>query len=86
MDIPYKSERVTLNRGERLFLYTDGVTEAENEDHVLYENDVPITDYLLKHTPASSETFITDLITDIRKFTGSAAQNDDITAIYLRRL
>ena len=86
MDIPYQSERVTLGRGERLFLYTDGVTEAENEHHVLYELDFPVTDFLTKHTPDSSETFISDLIADIRKFTGSAPQNDDITAMYLRRL
>ncbi len=86
MDLPYESERVTLGRGERLFLYTDGVTEAENEHHVLYELEFPITDFLTKHQPNSSEAFISDLIADIRKFTGTAPQNDDITAMYLRRL
>ncbi len=86
MDLPYKSERVTLERGEKLFLYTDGVTEAENEDHVLYEQDYPVTDFLANHRAESSEGFIGDLITDIRKFTKSAPQNDDITAIFLQRL
>jgi serine phosphatase RsbU (regulator of sigma subunit) len=86
MDIPYKSERVTLEKGERLFLYTDGVTEAENEDHVLYEHEFPITDFLSKDTPESSEAFIADLIADIRRFTRTAPQNDDITAMYMRRL
>ncbi len=86
MDLPYKSERVTLEKGEKLFLYTDGVTEAENEDHVLYEQDYPVTDFLKTHVAESSEGFIGDLIADIRKFTKSAPQNDDITAIFLRRL
>jgi len=86
LDLPYKSERVTLERGEKLFLYTDGVTEAENIDHVLYEQDFPVTDFLKNHVAESSEAFIADLIADIRKFTGSAPQNDDITAIFLRRL
>ncbi|HLF13418.1 MAG TPA: PP2C family protein-serine/threonine phosphatase, partial [Bacteroidota bacterium] len=86
MDIPYKGERVTLGKGERLFLYTDGVTEAENVMHVLYEQEFPVTDFLSKNKADSSETFIADLIADIRRFTGSAPQNDDITAMYLRRL
>jgi serine phosphatase RsbU (regulator of sigma subunit) len=86
MDLPYQSERVVLERGERLFLYTDGVTEAENVDHVLYEQDFPVTDFLTKNRPGSSETFISELIADIRRFTASAPQNDDITAMYLRRL
>ena len=86
MDLPYKSERATLQKGERLFLYTDGVTEAENESHVLYENEFPVTDFLARHVPDSSETFIDELLVDIRKFTRSAPQNDDITAMYLRRL
>lgn len=86
MDLPYASERVVLEKGERLFLYTDGVTEAENEDHVLYEQDHLVTDFLVKNQSGGSETVITELIADIRKFTGHAPQNDDITAMYLRRL
>jgi sigma-B regulation protein RsbU (phosphoserine phosphatase) len=84
--LPYRSERVTLAKGERLFLYTDGVTEAENVDHVLYEHEHPVTGFLSKDRTDSSEAFIDDLIADIRKFTGPAAQNDDITAMYMRRL
>jgi sigma-B regulation protein RsbU (phosphoserine phosphatase) len=86
MDIPYASERAVLGKGERLFLYTDGVTEAENKDHVLYEQDFPVTDFLVKNRPDNSEAFIAGLMADIRRFTGSAPQNDDITAMYLRRL
>lgn len=86
LDIPYNSERFVLERGERLFLYTDGVTEAEDEDHVLYERDFPVTDFLAKNAGDSSEAFISSLIADIRRFTGAAPQNDDITAMSLRRI
>lgn len=86
MDIPYQSERVQMGKGERLFLYTDGVTEAENESHALYEHDVPITGFLEAHRAEGSEAFLGVLLADIRRFTGSAPQNDDITAISLRRL
>ena len=85
LNIPYESERLNIARGERLLLYTDGVTEAANESDVLYEQQVSLTDYLIHHKPDRAETFIKELITDIKKFTGSAQQNDDITALYLHR-
>ena len=34
--IPYRKETLTLGHGDKLFLYTDGVTEAENEFHELF--------------------------------------------------
>ena len=86
MDIPYQSERIVLERGEGLFLYTDGVTEAENSDHVLYEEDHPVQAFLQQRRATASEAFITELLADIRGFTGAAPQNDDITAMYLRRI
>ncbi len=86
LDIPYTSEQARLAKGERLFLYTDGVTEAENERHKLYEEEVSITEFLAKHATGTGEEFIARLIADVRRFTGSAPQSDDITALYLHRL
>ncbi|OGU25572.1 MAG: hypothetical protein A2X66_07110 [Ignavibacteria bacterium GWA2_54_16] len=86
MDFPYQSERITIEKGERLFLYTDGITEAVNEREEFYDVERPLRDFFLGHQPAQSGAFIRELITDIKKFTGSAPQSDDITALYLRRL
>ena len=85
MDFPYQSERVTIGEGERLLLYTDGVTEATNEHSQLYDSHVPLREFLIQHKPDQAELFIRDLIMDIKKFTGNASQNDDITALYLVR-
>lgn len=84
-ELPYKSGRATIEKGERLLFYTDGVTEAMNEKDELYERTVSLSDFLVKNRPDRAETFINDLIADIKKFTGSAPQSDDITILYLMR-
>jgi serine phosphatase RsbU (regulator of sigma subunit) len=85
MDFPYQSERVTIERGERLLLYTDGITEASDEHEEFYDDHSPLRDFVLHHRPGRADAFIADLIRDIKEFTGSAPQSDDITALYLHR-
>ena len=85
MDLPFQSESVTIEKGERLLLYTDGITEACDEAEEMYDNHRPLNQFFAAHKPDQAELFIADLITDIRKFTGSAPQSDDITALYLHR-
>ena len=69
-----------------MLLYTDGIPEATNEQNQLYESAVPLQEFLKRHKSDSAESFIKDLIDDIKKFTGNAPQSDDITALYLVRL
>jgi serine phosphatase RsbU (regulator of sigma subunit) len=86
MDIPCDVDTITIGVGERLLLYTDGITEAANIHDVFYDTHAPLSGFVAKHCPDSAGQFVSDLITDIKKFTGSAPQNDDITALYLHRL
>ncbi|HTO94053.1 MAG TPA: PP2C family protein-serine/threonine phosphatase, partial [Bacteroidota bacterium] len=85
MEYPYQSETLTLEKGDRLLLYTDGVTEASDEEDRLYDTASPLKEFVSAHLPERAETFISDLIADVKRFTGTAPQNDDITAIYLMR-
>jgi phosphoserine phosphatase RsbU/P len=85
MDFPFQTEHVVIEPGERLLLYTDGVTEATNEQNRLYDSDLPLQQFVLRTRPERAELFIQSLMGDIKKFTGNAPQNDDITALYLLR-
>jgi len=85
MDLPYESEKITLEKGERILFYTDGITEAANEENHFYDDAKPLSHFFLTHTPQKAELFIADLIRDIKNYTGSAPQSDDITALYLHR-
>lgn len=85
MDFPFQTETVTIQPGDSLLLYTDGVTEAMNENGNLYDTAVPLKEFVVRHRTDKAAGFINELITDIKRFTGKAEQNDDITALYLLR-
>jgi sigma-B regulation protein RsbU (phosphoserine phosphatase) len=85
IDFPYQRETATLERGDRLLLYTDGITEAANDQYQLYDTGSPLKDFMRQHRAESADQFIREMIDDVKKFTGNAPQNDDITALYLMR-
>jgi serine phosphatase RsbU (regulator of sigma subunit) len=83
IDFPYQSDRMTIQPGERLLLYTDGVPEAMNSEEKQYDANDSLRTFMINNRPGSAETFIRSLLEDVTTFTGSAPQSDDITAMYL---
>ena len=83
-DFPYKTEYIDLN-DTTLFLYTDGVTEAVNENQELYGNQ-----RLLMTIAEASEVTSAELmrhVTDsVERFVGNAEQSDDLTVLAIRYL
>ncbi|MEO8169048.1 MAG: PP2C family protein-serine/threonine phosphatase, partial [bacterium] len=86
IDFPYQTDRIVIGKGERILLYTDGVTEAVNERNELYDSFMPLKQFIQKTQSPTAEHFIQELIADIRRFCGNASQADDITAMFLRRI
>ena len=79
-DYAYKKEQIQLKRGDRLFFYTDGVTEARNLKDEFY-GDKAILSIIkrLYHQPFN--TLVDGVLTDLKAFTQKAEQNDDITML-----
>lgn len=76
------SASVALKPGERLFLYTDGLTDAVNgADELFGERRLSAWLEALSHEP--SETLLTRLITEIDDFVGSGKQFDDMTCLMM---
>jgi len=75
---------VPLERDDCLVLYTDGVTEALN-----IEGDEFGLDRMMESVRASAndgaQAIVKKIIQDVRDFTGSAPQNDDITLIAISK-
>lgn len=78
-DFEYKEAKTKLNKGDKLFLYTDGVTEAHNVRSELYGED-KLLDMVSKLDASPYET-ITKIRNDIREFSRNAEQFDDITML-----
>ncbi len=78
----YREYELEVHPGDRLFVYTDGVPEATDEDNILYGTDRMI-DALNRAGEVSSEELLEFLHSDIDNFVGNADQFDDITMLTL---
>ena len=84
----YRSGSITLNVGDKIFQYTDGVTEATNADNKLYGMD-RLTAVLNSVKEGDPFTVLPAVKKDIDAFVGDAPQFDDITMLcleYKRRM
>ena len=78
----YKMGSIMLQPGDRLFQYTDGVTEATNEQNELYGMN-RLAEVLNRNADASPGALISAVKADIDAFVGAAPQFDDITMLSL---
>lgn len=73
----YKMQQKTLAPGTTLFLYTDGLTEAEGKDHAQFGKDNVVA---VLNTPSTSAEMLIGTVTDaVQNFVGDAEQSDDLT-------
>ncbi|MBO7152152.1 MAG: SpoIIE family protein phosphatase [Clostridia bacterium] len=80
--IRYRASELTLGKGDRLFLYTDGVTEATNTENKLY-GEARLLEYFNENSKVKAEDLLPMLKANIDEFVGEAPQFDDITMLML---
>ncbi|MBR0536102.1 MAG: SpoIIE family protein phosphatase [Clostridia bacterium] len=80
--IRYRIGEITLSPGDRLFLYTDGVTEATNIENKLYGED-RLLDFMNQNATIEATRLLPALKKNIDEFVGDAPQFDDITMLML---
>lgn len=77
----YEQECLSLSSGDALFLYTDGLTEAENSDHELFGDDRMLS---LLSSQNSPREIIGAVDAAVSRYAGSAEQSDDLTMLCIR--
>ena len=77
-DFPYEGQECDITKETSLFLYTDGVTEAENKTKVLY-SDERLLDLLDKQRKNMPQMIVDMVLDDVNKHVNGAEQSDDIT-------
>ncbi len=80
--IPYNEHEFKLEAGDKLFVYTDGVTEAMNIKSELFGEE-RLRDALNISTDADPEHALKNVNEAIALFTNGAEQSDDITMLCL---
>lgn len=78
----YEAKQIQLQPGEKILLYTDGVTEAMNEHEDMYEEE-RLEKFLETHPDSSDDKLLRGIIVDVLKFMNKAHQADDITLLVL---
>lgn len=81
-DMRYQAGCFMLAEGDKLFQYTDGVTEATNAGNHLYGMQ-RLYDILNRNSDGSPEEILRAVKKDIDEFVGDAPQFDDITMLCL---
>ena len=83
-DFTYEESSMTLQPGDRVVLYTDGVTEAEN-DHSDQFGLERLCEVFTSGTPTDARATNEAVFDAVEAFAGEAPQFDDVTCLTLRR-
>lgn len=76
----YQDQEIKIDKGTMIFLYTDGVNEAESMTKELY-GEKRLLNFLSKHYADIPHDVIEKLYDDIKLHTRNTEQNDDITML-----
>lgn len=83
-DMLYMDNEITLGLGDRIIVYTDGITEAE--DRLQEQYGFSRLCELLTKEQASNQTHLLErMVEDVDYFTNGAVQSDDIAVLVVDR-
>jgi phosphoserine phosphatase RsbU/P len=77
-------QRLHVDAGESLLLYTDGLNEARNADGEEYGLE-RVQSFAAKHYTASPEELISRYLSDVGDFSKDTKRADDLTLLVIRR-
>ena len=75
----YTVETLQMEKGDCLFLYTDGLNEAEDIDHQQF--GMERVEQVAKTTANTPQTLIEAMTSSVEQFVGNAEQSDDLTML-----
>ena len=78
----YKDNEITLKKGDKLFLYTDGVPEATNNKNEMFGLDRMVNS-LNNNFDKDMESLLKNVKKDVEEFVDRAVQFDDLTMLGL---
>jgi sigma-B regulation protein RsbU (phosphoserine phosphatase) len=82
-DAIYRTERILMDRGDRILLYTDGVTEAMNREKAFY-SEKRLMSEVERGKSGSVEGLVEVVLRSVKKFTEGESLSDDITLLALQ--
>lgn len=78
-----KGENLKLAKGDLIFVYTDGITEAMNNKREQY-GEMKLIEFIKNHHMLSTEDFSEKFNKELDDFIGDYPQSDDITYLVIK--
>lgn len=78
--IEYRDYEIRMGRGDKLFIYTDGVPEATDKNDSLYTTD-RMLDALNQYREGTPQEILEGIHQSVKEFVGDRAQFDDLTML-----
>ena len=87
-DTVYKNKEYHIKPNELLFLFTDGLNEAEDEYKQMFDKEriVDVIHDAISEGDVSPESLIRRMTEAVEDFVGNAVQSDDLTMLAIKRL
>ena len=82
--VDFEENAITIDTGDIIFLYTDGLTDTMNKERKLYGFDRLITKLILYHNDRCA-SIIKYIMEDVKEFAGEVPFEDDITIFMIKR-
>ncbi|MCX7909654.1 MAG: serine/threonine-protein phosphatase [Ignavibacteria bacterium] len=80
----FKVENIRMHVGDILVLYTDGITEAMNQEHKLFGEE-RLIELIKKSKELPSKDIALNILEEVNKFSSKSEINDDKTIIVVKR-
>jgi sigma-B regulation protein RsbU (phosphoserine phosphatase) len=81
----YTEDSASLDPGDTLLVFSDGISEAINPDEEEFGED-PLPGLVLANMDASAMSLIDTIISKVVSHAGKAPQRDDMTMVVIRRI
>ena len=81
----YEEKTISLEKGDMLVAYTDGIVEPENVYGEMFGED-RLKDLVVKYSRADSAELIARTMEAVKQWTGAGELQDDMTMVVARRL
>jgi len=79
----YSAGNKTLEKGDVLVMYTDGITEAENNRQEMF-GEARLRDVIARYQGMDSKAMMAKILDEVKAFCGDYPQSDDITLMIIR--
>ena len=85
-DMTFTKQEMTIEPGTTIFLYTDGLNEAEDPSHALFgvQRIIRLAESLVKEGKNDPTTIINEMIAGVHRFVDGAEQSDDMTILAIK--